>query len=49
MINKEFLKLLACPKCKKELKNEKNSLICNNCKKKYEIINGIPVLLIGKQ
>ncbi len=46
MINKEFLKLLTCPKCKKGLKNEKNSLFCANCKKKYEIINGIPVLLI---
>jgi len=45
MINKELLKILACPKCKADLKQLDNSLKCVNCKKVYEIKDGIPILL----
>lgn len=45
MINKELLKILACPKCKSDLKLIKDSLKCVKCKKVYEIKDGIPILL----
>ena len=34
MISKDLLEILACPKCKGDLvyDQEKNVLICNNCK-----------------
>ncbi|HDI83035.1 Trm112 family protein [bacterium] len=48
MIDKELLKILACPKCKGDLKyDEKNDrLICEKCKLAYPIKDGIPVMLI---
>ncbi|MGC8852856.1 MAG: Trm112 family protein [Hydrogenobacter sp.] len=48
MLDEELLKILACPKCKGDLiyKNEKQVLICENCKIFYPIEDGIPVLLI---
>jgi len=48
MIDKKLLKILACPKCKGDLKyDEKNDrLICEKCKLAYPIKDGIPVMLI---
>ena len=50
MIKKELLEILACPKCKKELDyDEKNAkLICGNCRLKYNIKDGIPIMLIDQ-
>ncbi len=51
MIQKEFLEILACPKCKGELKyisNEKEYLICKNCQLAYQIKEEIPILLIDE-
>lgn len=47
-ISKELLEILACPKCKGEIKlNEKgDGLICERCKLIYEIRDGIPIMLI---
>ncbi len=47
-ISKELLEILACPKCKGEIKlNEKgDGLICEKCKLLYEIRDGIPIMLI---
>ena len=44
---KDLLEILACPNCKGDLEynEEKNILICRNCKVYYEIINGIPNLI----
>lgn len=49
MISKELLSIIACPKCKGALKliNEA-SLVCEACKVKYPITDGIPELLIEK-
>jgi len=46
-LDRKLLKILACPTCKSDLKYSKNKteLICNKCKKNYEIKNKIPVLL----
>jgi len=49
LIQKEFLEILACPKCKGELKyisNKKEYLICENCQLAYQIKEEIPILLI---
>jgi hypothetical protein len=50
MISKELLDILACPKCKGEVKlNETNNgLICYACKLLYEIRDDIPVMLIDE-
>lgn len=46
MIDKEFLSILACPICKNSLEynEEKNVLICPNCKVFFPIEDNIPLL-----
>ena len=46
MIDKELLKILACPQCKKDVifKNEK--IVCTCCGRQYPVKDGIPVMLI---
>ena len=47
-ISQELLKILACPKCKGEVKlNEKeDGLVCETCRLVYEIREDIPIMLI---
>ncbi len=47
-LNKELLKILACPKCKGDLELTKNEdgLICHKCKLVYPIKEEIPIMLI---
>lgn len=47
-ISKELLEILACPKCKGDIRlNEtEDGLICDTCKLLYEIRDDIPVMLI---
>lgn len=45
MIDKELLKILACPYCKKGLDYSRNELKCSNCKRVFPVKKGIPVLL----
>jgi hypothetical protein len=54
-ITKELLEILACPKCKGDIKlTEKSAthgedgLICEKCRLLYPIKDGIPVMLIGE-
>lgn len=49
-IDKELLDILACPKCKGEIKltDEKDGLVCDACKLKYPIKDDIPVMLIDE-
>ncbi len=46
MIDKELLSILACPICKGDLEyiQEKDVLVCPNCKVFYPIEDGIPLL-----
>lgn len=46
-IDPELFKILACPTCKADLEYnpDKTKLICKECKKVYDIKEGIPVLL----
>lgn len=50
MISKELLNILACPKCKGDVRlNEtKDGLICDKCNLLYEIKGDIPVMLIDE-
>jgi uncharacterized protein len=50
MIAKELLEVLACPKCKSEVKLEGDRIICTNpqCGLRYPIRDGIPVMLIDQ-
>jgi len=49
-IDKELLEILACPKCKGDLKlTEKgDGLVCESCRLKYPIKDDIPVMLIDE-
>jgi len=46
-INKELLEILACPKCKGDIRvdEERNGLVCGSCKLLYPIKDGIPIML----
>ena len=45
---KKLLDILACPKCKGNLKYEKqkNRLVCNKCKLAFRVEEEIPIMLI---
>lgn len=49
MFDEELVKLLACPKCRGELRlaaGEEEGLACKQCRLLYAIRAGIPVLLV---
>jgi uncharacterized protein len=50
MLDPELLSILVCPKCKGEMKYDANEhvLICDHCRLKYDVKDGIPVLLIDE-
>ena len=49
-ISKELLAILACPKCKGEvrLNPTEDGLICDCCRLLYEIREEIPIMLIDE-
>jgi len=49
-ISKELLEILACPKCKGEvrLNPTEDGLICDRCRLLYEIREEIPIMLIDE-
>ena len=48
MLNKELLSILACPICKKPIREQADELVCDSCRKAYPIKDGIPVMLIDE-
>jgi len=50
MINQELLDILACPKCRADVKLEGEQIICTNpqCGLRYPVRDGIPVMLIDE-
>lgn len=49
-IDKKLLEILACPKCKGEVRltESEDGLTCDVCKLLYEIKDGIPIMLIDE-
>jgi uncharacterized protein len=49
-ISKELLDILACPKCKGDIRLTEagDGLICDHCKLLYEIRDDIPIMLIDE-
>ena len=47
-LSKELLEILACPKCKGDIRlaEKGDALICDACKLSYEIKDDIPIMLI---
>lgn len=47
VLSKELLDVLACPRCKADVKYDKtkNTLQCVTCKKIYKIEDDIPIML----
>jgi uncharacterized protein YbaR (Trm112 family) len=50
VIDPELLKILACPKCKEDVKltTDDKGLKCVKCHRVYQIKDGIPVMLIDE-
>ena len=50
MLDPQLLEILVCPQCKGELeyREKDNELVCNACKLRYEIRDGIPIMLIDE-
>ena len=50
VIDPELLKILACPKCKEDVKltADDEGLKCVKCHRVYKIKDGIPVMLIDE-
>lgn len=50
MIDSDLLAILACPKCKEDirLKEDQAGLICDSCKLMYPIKDDIPIMLIDE-
>jgi uncharacterized protein YbaR (Trm112 family) len=51
MVNEELLEILRCPVCVQEQKGaltlvKESWLVCENCGRKYPIVDDIPVMLI---
>lgn len=48
MIDKELLTILACPACKGRVEQKEDKIICCDCRRKYPIRDGIPVMLVDE-
>jgi uncharacterized protein YbaR (Trm112 family) len=49
-ISPELLEILACPKCKGDIRltDKGDGLICDKCRLVYEIKDDIPIMLIDE-
>jgi len=46
-ISKELLEILACPKCKGDVRCDENSILCDKCGLKFKVLEGgIPDMLL---
>jgi uncharacterized protein YbaR (Trm112 family) len=46
----DLLDILVCPKCRGNLeyRREEPALVCNRCRLKYAVRDGIPIMLIDE-
>lgn len=45
-MDKELLRILACPKCKGDVKLNGRFLVCGKCKLAYPILDDVPDMLV---
>ena len=50
VLDETLLEILVCPKCGGELeyRSEESVLLCNTCRLRYNVEDGIPVMLIDE-
>jgi uncharacterized protein len=50
MLDPQLLEILVCPRCKGELEYRASvpELVCHACRLRYEVKDGIPILLIDE-
>ncbi|MEA3403315.1 MAG: Trm112 family protein [Armatimonadota bacterium] len=48
MVDERLLEILVCPKCKEDIRLEDDWLICDECRLKYPIRDGIPIMLVDE-
>ena len=50
MVDPRLLEILVCPKCKGDLEYRETAseLVCEKCRLRYEIRDGIPIMLIDE-
>jgi uncharacterized protein YbaR (Trm112 family) len=50
MLDERLLEILVCPKCKGDLEyqREPEALVCHACHLRYEVRDGIPIMLIDE-
>lgn len=49
-LSPQLLEILVCPKCKGELeyREAEAALLCQSCQLRYEIRDGIPIMLVDE-
>jgi len=47
-MDKDLLKILACPSCKADVELKEERIVCLKCGLKYPIKDGIPIMLVEK-
>jgi hypothetical protein len=48
MIEQSLLDILACPQCKEAIRQDEGVLICDKCRLRYPVRDGIPVMLVDE-
>ncbi len=48
-IRKELLDILACPVCKTAVRLDGDVLVCDTCKRRYPVEDGIPIMLVDDE
>jgi hypothetical protein len=46
MLDPELVAILVCPDCHQRLREEGDCLVCQGCRKRYPVTDGIPILLV---
>lgn len=49
-VPRQLLEILVCPKCRGELeyRESESELLCHQCRLKYPVRDGIPIMLIDE-
>ena len=46
LVRKELIKILACPKCRRDVKQIEMFIVCSSCKLAYPVLGDVPDMLI---